>query len=66
MLQGFVITLREGLEAFLIVAISLAYLRSLAIYFTQVAPRCCGLASSGKRAYLTSDSYGAGGTATAC
>lgn len=27
MLQGFVITLREGLEAFLIVAISLAYLR---------------------------------------
>ena len=27
MLQAFVITLREGLEAFLIVAISLAYLR---------------------------------------
>src|SRR5215831_8515876 len=27
MLQSFVITLREGLEAFLIVAISLAYLR---------------------------------------
>ncbi|MGH8187485.1 MAG: FTR1 family protein, partial [Steroidobacteraceae bacterium] len=27
MLQGFIITLREGLEAFLIVAISLAYLR---------------------------------------
>ncbi len=27
MLQAFVITLREGLEAFLIIAISLAYLR---------------------------------------
>ncbi len=27
MLQSFVITLREGLEAFLIVAISLAYLK---------------------------------------
>jgi len=27
MLQAFVITLREGLEAFLIVAISLAYLK---------------------------------------
>ena len=27
MFQAFVITLREGLEAFLIVAISLAYLR---------------------------------------
>jgi len=27
MVQAFVITLREGLEAFLIVAISLAYLR---------------------------------------
>ena len=27
MLQAYVITLREGLEAFLIVAISLAYLR---------------------------------------
>ena len=27
MLQAFIITLREGLEAFLIVAISLAYLR---------------------------------------
>jgi len=27
MLQAFVVTLREGLEAFLIVAISLAYLR---------------------------------------
>ena len=27
MLQAFVITLREGIEAFLIVAISLAYLR---------------------------------------
>ena len=27
MLQSFVITLREGLEAFLIIAISLAYLR---------------------------------------
>jgi high-affinity iron transporter len=27
MIQSFVITLREGLEAFLIVAISLAYLR---------------------------------------
>ncbi|MBA2257376.1 MAG: FTR1 family protein, partial [Acidobacteria bacterium] len=27
MLQAFVITLREGLEAFLIIAISLAYLK---------------------------------------
>ena len=32
MLQAFVITLREGLEAFLIIAISLAYLRKSGRY----------------------------------
>ena len=36
MLQSFVVTLREGLEAFLIVAISLAYLRKTGR--TQLVP----------------------------
>src|ERR1041384_7145149 len=54
-LQAFVITLREGLEAFLIVAISLAYLRksgwhslARAVYMGVVV----GLAVSGVGGYL--------------
>lgn len=55
MLQAFVITLREGLEAFLIVAISLAYLRRIrrpeltrAVHWGIAA----GLAVSGVAGYL--------------
>jgi hypothetical protein len=40
--------------------------RKLAIYFTQVATRCCSSGHGGIRAYLTKESYGAGSTTTAC
>ena len=44
MLQAFIITLREGLEAFLIVAISLAYLRKSGR--NSWCPQCTGASAS--------------------
>src|SRR5438132_1416927 len=52
MLQAFVITLREGLEAFLIVAISLAYLRKTGQQQLLPAVRWGILASVAFRALL--------------
>ena len=55
MLQAFVITLREGIEAFLIVAISLAYLRRSGRQELAAAVRLgilAALAISGLGGYL--------------
>src|ERR1700748_3015122 len=55
MLQAFIITLREGLEAFLIVAISLAYLRQTGQAQLTAAVHwgvAVALAVSGVGAYL--------------